>query len=169
MRFQGSGFLALCSITGLRSDTRPILIHAGRKVLVTAPAYVFPAVVDEVIDGDTIVATATIAKAFHETWQTQRVWRLNGCNAREKNDPTGGGAAAKAHLITLLPVGTPITLTSIKVDPYTDSKYESARYEATVTLLGGADLVDLLIATGWAAAWDGKSQPRPLPPWPRTR
>lgn len=134
----------------------------------SSPAYVFPAVIDEIIDGDTIVATATVAKAFHETWLAQRPWRLNGCNAREKNDPTGGGMAAKAHLIALLPVGTPVTLTSIKVDPYTDSRYESARYEATVTLPDGTDLVTLLIAEQWAAAWNGVSQPRPLPPWPRT-
>lgn len=131
-------------------------------------AYTFPATVDSVIDGDTIVATITVAKAFHETWLAQRVWRLNGCNARELKDPTGGGKAAADNLRAILTPGLPVTLTSISVDPYTDSKYESARYEATVTLPGGVDLVGLLISTGWVAAWDGKTQPRPLPPWPRS-
>lgn len=129
--------------------------------------YVFPAVIDRIIDGDTIVATVILAEAFHEKWTAQRVWRLNGCNAREKSDPTGGGRAATAHLQDILPLGTPVTITSIKVDPYTDAKYESARYDASVTLPDGTDLTALLVAEGWAAAWDGKIQPRPLPSWPR--
>lgn len=129
--------------------------------------YEFPATITRVIDGDSIVAEVLIANAFHERWLAERVWRLNGCNARELHDPTGGGRAAKDNLTTILPVGLPVTISSIKVDPYTDSRYESARYDATVTLPGGVDLVGLLIASGWAAAWDGRTQPRPLPPWPR--
>lgn len=131
------------------------------------PSYVFPAVITRVIDGDTVVAEIEIADAFHEKWMAERVWRLNGCNAREMHDPTGGGVAAKGNLVAILPVGLPVTISSIKVDPYTDSRYESARYDATVTLPGGVDLVGLLIDTQWAAPWDGKTQPRPLPPWPR--
>lgn len=127
--------------------------------------YRFPAVITRVIDGDTIVAVVTLASAFHETWTAERSWRLNGCNAREHTAP--GGPEATAHLAEVLPVGTAVTLTSIRVDPYTDSKYESARYEATVTLPDGSDLVTQLVADNWAAAWDGKTQPRPVPPWPR--
>jgi hypothetical protein len=36
------------------------------------PAYTFPAVLDEVHDGDTIVATITVAAAFHEKWTARR-------------------------------------------------------------------------------------------------
>lgn len=129
--------------------------------------YVFPAVVERVIDGDTVVARALVASAFKEEWYITRVWRLNGCNARELHDPTGAGTAAKDNLAAMLPIGLPVTISSIKVDPYTDSRYESARYDATVTLPGGVDLVGLLIASQWAAPWDGKTQPRPIPPWPR--
>lgn len=129
--------------------------------------YVFPAVVTRVIDGDTVVAEITLCSAFHETWKAERVWRLNGCNARELHDPTGGGAAAKAHLAQLMLPGTPVTIRSVRVDPYTDQKYESARYEASVTLPDGTDLTAALMADNWAATWNGVTQPRPLPPWPR--
>lgn len=129
--------------------------------------YSFPGFVVRVKDGDTLVARVTVAEAFHETWEQTRVWRLNGCNARELHDPTGGGAAAAWHLRELLPVGTPITVHSIKVDPYTDDQTEAARYEASVTLADGTDLVTQLVADGWAAPWNGVTQPRPLPPWPR--
>ena len=130
--------------------------------------YSFPGVVVRVKDGDTLVARVVVARAFHETWEQERVWRLNGCNARESRDPTGGGRAATANLQALLPPGTPITVHSIKVDPYTDDQTEAARYEASITLPDGTDLVQRLVADGWAAAWDGVTQPRPLPQWPRT-
>lgn len=131
------------------------------------PDYRFPGVVDRVKDGDTLVATIEVANVFHERHLMQRVWRLNGCNARELNDPTGGGRAARDNLASILPVGLPVTVSSIQVDPYTDRQTEAARYEATITLPGGIDLVTLLVAQHWAAPWDGLTQPRPLPPWPR--
>lgn len=130
------------------------------------PLYSFPGTVDRVKDGDTIEATILVSDVFHIRNYHQRVWRLNGCNARESGDPTGGGKAATANLRSILPVGLPITVHSISVDPYTDRQTEAARYEASITLPGGIDLVTLLITTGWAAAWDGVTQPRPLPPWP---
>jgi endonuclease YncB( thermonuclease family) len=129
------------------------------------PSYTFQGVVDEIQDGDSLVATITVAAAFHEKWVAQRSWRLFGCNARESEQP--GGPEATANLAQLLPVGTPVTVQSIRVDPYTNSKYESARYDARIILSDGRDLTALLIADNWAAAWDGKTQPRPVPPWPR--
>lgn len=129
--------------------------------------YSFSGIIDEIVDGDSVIATVIVAEAFHEQWRVQRSWRLNGCNARELRDPTGGGRAARDNLATILPAGTPVTIHSIKVDPYTDSKYESARYEASITLPDGTDLVTQLIAHQWAAPWDGTTQPRPEPPWPR--
>ena len=131
------------------------------------PDYRFPGTISRVIDGDTVVARILLAAAFKEEWWAERVWRLNGCNARELRDPTGGGKAARDNLASILPVGLPVTVSSIKVDPYTSALYESARYEATVTLPGGVDLVALLVQQSWAAPWDGVTQPRPLPPWPR--
>jgi endonuclease YncB( thermonuclease family) len=136
-------------------------------VRMPSPLYAFPGVIDRVKDGDTFVATIEVANVFHERHLMQRVWRLNGCNARESGDPTGGGKAAAANLASILVVGLPVTIHSILVDPYTDRQTEAARYEASVTLPGGIDLANLLIEQGWAAPWDGKTQPRPIPTWPR--
>lgn len=117
--------------------------------------YTYEATIARIIDGDTL--TATIDLGFH-VWLYDRTIRLNGCNAREIHDP--GGIEARDNLATLLPPGTPVTLTSIGIDKYGD------RIDARIALPDGADLTQQLITTGWAAPWDGHG-PKPTPPWPR--
>lgn len=118
--------------------------------------YCYRAVVDRVIDGDTL--TATIDLGFG-VWIHEQSLRLLGINAREKSDQ--GGQEALRNLATLLPVGTQITLQSVKPDKF------GGRYDAYVQLADGSDLSRRLIQTQWAASWDGRG-PKVVPPWPRT-
>lgn len=120
------------------------------------PAYTYRALVQRVVDGDTFIADVDLG---FNLWVHQQSFRLLGCNAREHDAP--GGPEAVQHLTDLLSAGTPVTLTSVKPDKF------GGRYDATVTLAGGADLVQVLIQSQWAAAWDGAGT-KPLPPWPRT-
>lgn len=118
--------------------------------------YQYAAVITRVVDGDTVQADVDLG--FH-VWLRGAMFRLLGCNAIEHDQP--GGAEATANLATLLPAGTPVVLTSVKVDKY------GGRYDCSITLPDGRDLVSLLIAGQWAAPWDGTG-PKPVPPWPRT-
>lgn len=115
----------------------------------------FNAVAWHVVDGDTIDVMADL-DAF-DMWALKR-FRLLGCNAIEHDQP--GGVEAREHLAELLPTGTPVTLTSVKVDKF------GGRYDAAIKLPDGTDLVAALIADHWAVAWDGRG-PKPVPPWPR--
>jgi micrococcal nuclease len=108
-----------------------------------------------VVDGDTVILDVDLGFG---TWLHGQSFRLRGCNAREHS--MLGGSEAAAHLRTLLPVGSCVTLTSIRPDKY------GGRYDAGITLQDGSDLVQLLIAHGWVAPWNGKGE-RPLPAWPR--
>jgi len=119
----------------------------------TGPAYTYTAAVLTVHDGDTF--TAVIDLGFDVTITTSV--RLLGCNAIELGQP--GGVEAGANLRQLI-CGKAIYLHTVKADKY------GGRYDAQVTVPGVGDLATLLIADGWAAAWDGKG-PRPTPPWPR--
>lgn len=133
----------------------------------------FAAVVTEVHDGDTFKCTVdlgvgTVAKdrdlGFHIYIENHRVVlhadvRLLGCNARELAMP--GGPEAGAHLVQVMPIGAKIALTTVAPDKY------GGRYDATVTLADGINLVAELVAEQWAAAWDGVGS-KPVPPWPRT-
>lgn len=116
---------------------------------------VYPARVIRIVDGDTVVADVDLGFGIYRMAQT---FRLLGCNAREHTQ--SGGMEARAHLVSLMPAGTVVTLTSVKNDKF------GGRYDATITLPDGQDLVLLLVATGWVAAWDGVGV-KPIPPWPR--
>lgn len=131
----------------------------------------FPAVVTDVIDGDTVKLSVRLAKSrgkdadlgFHVYreggWLVLHyTFRLLGCNAAEHGTPAGD--AATANLKALLPVGTVVVVTSVSNDKY-------SRYDADITMSPGTDLVSYLIAHEWAAPWNGQG-PKPLPPWPRT-
>lgn len=130
-----------------------------------------PATVLAVHDGDTITVSIRLAKTrakdadlgFHV--HAEKGWlvlhspiRLLGCNAIELKDP--GGAEAQQNLATLLPIGTLVGLSTVAADKY------GTRWDATVTLPDGTDLVTRLIRDGWAAAWNGLG-PKPTPAWPR--
>jgi endonuclease YncB( thermonuclease family) len=120
-------------------------------------AYIYRATVVDVHDGDTF--TADIDLGFNIAIR-YRV-RLAGCNAIELNQP--GGYEARAHLLTLIPVGSVCQINSVQFDKY------GGRIDAYVVVVGkpGApvEVAALMIIDGFAAAWDGTG-PRPTPPWP---
>jgi len=132
-----------------KSDLNPV------SGFVLATPYVYWAIVEHVHDGDTV--TLDVDLGFDTSRMTN--FRLFGCNARELRDP--GGPEAREHLAQLLPVGSRVKIASVRPDKYGN------RYDAAVTMPDGTDLVTQLVATQWAAAWDGTGV-RPLPPWPRT-
>lgn len=115
--------------------------------------YTYNAVVLSVYDGDTFDVSLDLG--FHLYWHC-RV-RLAGCNAREHSDP--GGPEARAHLLSLVPVGSQVVLTSVKLDSYAD------RIDALVESDACDNVTTQMIVDGYAAAWDGRGA-RPIPPWP---
>lgn len=117
--------------------------------------YTYTAHTVKITDGDTVVLDLDLGRRI---WVRDAPHRLYGCNARELHDP--GGREARDHLAGLLPPGTLVTVRSIKPDKFSD------RYDASILLPDGRDLVTLLIAEHWAAPWDGVGE-RPVPPWPR--
>lgn len=117
--------------------------------------YTYAATIRRIIDADSLVVDLDMGRHL---WVRDAKHRLNGCNAREHTDP--GGVAARDNLATLLPVGSVVTLQSLKAYKYGDE------YMADITLPDGRDLVSLLIAEHWLAPWDGTG-PKPVPPWPR--
>lgn len=116
-------------------------------------AKTFPAaVVTAVHDGDTLDLAVDLG--FYVTFQLTA--RLAGMNAIELAMP--GGVEARAHLLTLCPVGARVSVTVLSVDKY------GGRYDCLV-LAGGVDLSARMIADGYAAFWNGKG-PKPVPVWP---
>lgn len=125
--------------------------------------YTYNAQVVRVVDGDTVELDVDLGFGV---WKRaiggagdECSFRLLGCNAREHDAP--GGQEAIANLRTLLPVGATVTVTSVKNDKF------GGRFDALITLPDGRDLTSLLVATQWAAAWNGRGA-KPVPPWPRT-
>lgn len=80
--------------------------------------------------------------------------RLLGCNAPEL--ATDAGKQALAFLCTVLKVGDVVQLVSHGWDKY------GGRVDGAVTLADGRDLTAVMIASGHAAAWDGKGA-KPVP------
>lgn len=121
--------------------------------------FVYNAVVLSVHDGDTINVRWDWGRRRYDDPQPIR---LLGCSARELKEP--GGIEARDNLAALLPVGTPVTLTTAKDDKF------APRVDAYVSYAGPdgvlVDLTSRLIQTGWAAPWDGNG-PAPKPAWPR--
>lgn len=125
--------------------------------------YVYNAIVESVVDGDTIHASIDLGFGLWNRGTTSSrpgaILRLNHCNARELSDD--GGHEAKDNLAAMLPPGTKVTLHTVLVDKY------GGRYDCDIEMPDGSDLVTTLIAEQWVAAWDGTGT-RPVPPWPRT-
>jgi endonuclease YncB( thermonuclease family) len=124
--------------------------------------YEYFATVREVHDGDTVKVDLDQGLDY---WRHNVLMRLYGCNARELSQP--GGKEARTNLAALLPVGAKVVVRSHKVGKDLDEDKYGGRYDATITLPDGRDLVSVLVEQQWAAEWDGKGA-RPLPPWPRT-
>lgn len=112
------------------------------------------AVVDYVLDGDTIEVTGPDGGG-------RRV-RLLGINTPEvpHDDTPGqcGGEAAADQLRTLLPEGTTVQLVS---DPEVDDEDRYGRLLRYVELEDGTDTGAALITAGHAYAWAPSSEPTP--------
>lgn len=126
----------------------------------TVPApFTYNARVVSVHDGDTV--NMIIDRGFFDylgSVEHPIPVRILGINAIELGQP--GGNEARDNLAVLLPVGSPVVLTSAKPDKY------APRWDAAVETPTIPDLAAYLIANNWAAPYDG-SGPKPVPPWPR--
>lgn len=116
--------------------------------------YVYNAVVHRVIDGDTVVLNVDLGFG---TWVMAQSVRLLGVNAREQS--SAGGREAAQHMSELLPHGTPVLVRTVRPDKF------GGRYDAAIQLADGRDLATVLIASGYAAAWNGTGR-KPVPSWP---
>lgn len=120
----------------------------------TAQLYTYRATVLKVEDADNIVVRADLGFDF-----TLKISvRLDGINAREDEEP--GGPEALAHLVSLCPVGTVLTLRSVKRDKF------AGRCRGRLVLDDGTDIAKQMVADIYAVPWNGRG-PRPVPPWPR--
>jgi endonuclease YncB( thermonuclease family) len=124
--------------------------------------YQYYAYVRSVHDGDSLTVDVDLGMGV---WKHSVALRLYGCNARELSDP--GGPEARDAVAALLPVGTRVVVHSYKPDRDLPEDKYGGRYDASITLPDGDDLVTLLVAQQWVAPWDGKGA-KPVPPWPRT-
>lgn len=123
--------------------------------------YEFRALIDHVVDGDTVEMFVDLA-GFN-AW-VRVPFRLVGIAAREIHDL--GGPEARDNLAGLLPVGLEVTVRSkVPNRPIPADKY-APRWDCLVIMPDGVDLATLLIANAWAVPWDGHGS-QPKPPWPR--
>jgi endonuclease YncB( thermonuclease family) len=134
-----------------------------------AAGYVFPAVVINDIDGDTVKLDVELGPpgknrdlGFHVyTDEHGHVhlhysFRVLGENAAEHGTPMGDKATA--FVTALLP---PAAAATIKSSAHPDDKF-GGRYDASITLADGEDLAAEEIAAGFAVPWTG-SGPKPVP------
>lgn len=105
--------------------------------------WTYPAAVDRVYDGDTIVCHVLIHPNEGGELHDIHV-RVEGINAPELN--TALGKEAKQFAETLLPVGEQVMLIARKRDKY-------GRFLARITLSNGSDFGDKMIASGHAVPY----------------
>jgi micrococcal nuclease len=117
--------------------------------------------VTDVHDADTL--SADIDLGF-DTWRHAAHIRIAGISARELSMP--GGPEARDYLQGALPLGSAITVRSIKPDHDPADVMSFDRYVLVVQLPDGRDLATLLIDEGWGAPWNGSTRPVPYPAWP---
>lgn len=125
----------------------------------TGDLYVYNATVRSVYDGDTFRADLDmgLGVVFRGEDGNGIQLRLRGCNAIELHDL--GGKEAQQNLASLLPIGSTVTLRTVKSDKY------GGRYDAQITLADGRDLVSLLIQQGYAVPYTGQG-PKLVPIFP---
>jgi endonuclease YncB( thermonuclease family) len=109
--------------------------------------------VERIIDGDTIEMSWELDLGFGDTYTRLRPFRLLGVDAPDKSLPEKRLAALN-FVKALLPVGTYVTLTSVRTDKY------QPRYNAVINLWDGRNLADVLIESGHGRAWTGHG-PKP--------
>jgi endonuclease YncB( thermonuclease family) len=121
--------------------------------------YRFNATLVSVHDGDTIsVVIDQGLRDYKGRVESPIPIRLVGMAARELADP--GGPEARDYLISILPAGLPLGLSTVKPDKY------NPRLDAFVETPTLPDLATHLIRVGWAVPWDGRGA-QPKPAWPR--
>lgn len=106
-------------------------------------AWVVPAVILSVHDGDTI--TVRVDLGWHLTLEMLHV-RLAHINAPELVTPEG--KAARDYLAALVPIGSLVTLTSHSLDKY-------GRTLGTLTLADSRDAGVEMLASGHAVPYEG--------------
>jgi len=105
--------------------------------------WMFPASVDYVYDGDTIICHVLLHPNEGGDLHNIHV-RVHGINCQELN--TAEGKNAKAYAITLLPPGTQVMLAVTKRDKY-------GRFLAQIILANGSSFGDNMIVAGHAVAY----------------
>jgi endonuclease YncB( thermonuclease family) len=109
--------------------------------------YNYRAVVTDIHDGDTF--TLTLDLGFNVSITDQKL-RLAHCNAPEL--ATAAGKAALVWVAHLMPIGTQVTVDTIKVE---GEREKFGRWLAAITLPDGTDLATVMIAAGQAVAYEG--------------
>lgn len=123
--------------------------------------YVYRAVVAHVQDGDTV--WMMVDQGFDQ-WH-HGPFRFAGCNANELKDP--GGPEARDNLRALLPESTELLIRSLRTNKPIPPDFWAPRWDAIMFWPDGRPLIEQLVAEYWLVPWNGKTKPRPKPPWPR--
>jgi endonuclease YncB( thermonuclease family) len=126
-------------------------------MVLTVP-HLYLAVVTRIVDGDTIEVDEDHGK---DVVLARQIYRLHGGNAWDQGQP--GRESAKANLQNI--VGLAVRIRSYKPGKDVEPDKWGGRWLARVETNAG-DLTDLLIASGWMVAWDGRGK-APTPVWPR--
>ncbi len=112
--------------------------------------YEYTAEIVSIYDGDTVRLNIDLGMGV---WQRNVSARVNGIDCPEMN--TKAGKAARAFAVSALPVGTKVTVHTIK-----DRKEKYGRYLVEIILKSGESYAALAIAAGHAVSYSGgKRQP----------
>lgn len=101
------------------------------------PSYVYRAVVDKVIDGDTYELTVDLGFRCANTFEG----RLHGVNCKERN--TDEGKKAKKFVEDLMPPGSAVVVKSFK------DERTFARWVVDVWLPSGENLGEKIVSSGY--------------------
>lgn len=108
--------------------------------------FFYESFVRSIVDGDTI--RVDIDLGFN-IWSMNSSVRLAGLDAPElRGEERPEGLKSKDWLISQIPVGTRIFIQTTK-----DSREKYGRYLATIYLIDGTNLNDLMIASGFAKVY----------------
>lgn len=107
--------------------------------------YQYNAIVFSTWDADTYRMDVDVGFGI---WTKKQRIRLYGANSKERGTPEG--KAARAFLLTIMPLGTKVVLTTFK-----DATEKYGRYLGRITLPDGTDVAETLIAAGHAVSYFG--------------
>lgn len=127
------------------------------------PPYTFGARIVRFRDADTVVLDVDHGRDI--TLRSQ-VYRLPGCNSWDEEQQPEAAAAAEEAVARAFQPGRLVLVSSLKPGKDIAPDAYGGRWVGKVTTEAG-DLSELLIQCGWAAPWNGRTQPKPVPVWPR--